>query len=94
MRVLATLRTNWAVIILKQLLHVFVKLLQLVGFEWTREWTRRLARATFARAVPHVNSLVPLLLGFIKINCLLKFITSLMPRLDLACCWPRLVTVD
>ena len=63
MRGLATLRANGAFIILEELLHLLVKLLQLLGCESTMIFLtrrRRLARATLVGAVPHINFLVPL----------------------------------
>ena len=81
-RGLATLKANGALIILEERLHLLVKDLQLLGCEGTTvfsPWRRRLVTAAFAGAVPHVQFLVPLLLGFKKINCLLELMGSRIP---------------
>ena len=80
-RGLATLRANGALIILEEPLHLLVKSLQLLGCEGTTLFSslsRHLATATFAGAVPHVKFLVPLLLGFIKINSFLELMGSMV----------------
>ena len=52
---------------------------------------RCLATAIFAGAVPHVKFLVPLLLGFIKINSLLELIGGMVIPSNCAAFWPIVV---
>ena len=93
-RGLATLRANGALIIVEELLHLLVKSLQLLGREGTTLFSSRsrcLATATFAGAVPHVKFLVPLLLGFKKINSLLEPMGSMVIPFYWAGFWPIVV---
>ena len=81
-RGLASIRANEALIILEELLHLLIKLLLLLGCESTTVFSARrrpLATTTFVGGVPHIKFLVPLMLGFIKINCLLKLTGGIVP---------------
>ena len=81
-------------LILEELLHLLVKPLQLLGCELTKVFStrrHRLAKAASAAAVKQVKKLVPSLLGYTKINCLLNPIGVIVARYNWAVFWPMFV---